>query len=195
MNRKILYIHGLSSSGKSGTATTLQQLLPNMTVIAPDLPINPHAALELLNTICRENRPNVIIGTLTGGMFAQQMRGFAKIIVNPAFHVSEFMQLHLGKQPFLNKREDGVQEYEITTELCNSYLQVEKTQFEDINDWEVAHTCGLFGMNDSLVNCQEEFLQHYKQAIRFEGEHRLTFEDVKDVVVPLVKEIIKKSTD
>lgn len=78
MNRKILYIHGLSSSGKSGTATTLQQLLPNMTVIAPDLPINPHAALELLNTICRENRPNVIIGTSMGGYVCSTNAWFCK---------------------------------------------------------------------------------------------------------------------
>ena len=42
---KILYIHGLSSSGNSGTAEHLRRLLPNDTIFSPDLPIEPMVAL------------------------------------------------------------------------------------------------------------------------------------------------------
>ena len=41
---KILYIHGLSSSGNSGTAEHLRRLLPNDTIFSPDLPIEPMVA-------------------------------------------------------------------------------------------------------------------------------------------------------
>lgn len=42
-----------------------------------------------------------------GGMFAGQLRGYRKILVNPAFHVSEFMRTQIGVHEFLNPRQDG----------------------------------------------------------------------------------------
>lgn len=45
---KILYVHGLSSSGHSGTAGNLRKLLPEVVVYSPDLPVNPEEALSLL---------------------------------------------------------------------------------------------------------------------------------------------------
>jgi hypothetical protein len=50
--KKILYVHGFASSGQSGTVTLLRTILPSATVVAPDLPIHPHEALELLQSIC-----------------------------------------------------------------------------------------------------------------------------------------------
>jgi len=44
-NNKLLYIHGLSSSGNSNTAKNLAFLLPNVEILAPDLPIKPIEAL------------------------------------------------------------------------------------------------------------------------------------------------------
>lgn len=187
--KKILYIHGLSSSGSSTTVTELRRLLPDIDVIAPDLPIKPLHALGILESICRERNPSVIVGTSMGGMFAQQTRGIPTIIINPAFHVSEFMWLNLGTQLFLNERENGETEYQITKELCDEYLQIEKSQFAGINDWDIANTYGLFGVEDSLVNCRAEYLQHYTQAFSFNGGHRLTLENIEEVVVPLINKI------
>ena len=112
-NKKILYIHGLSSSGASSTVVSLRQLLPELIVLSPDLPINPFDALELLHDICQTEKPDLIIGTSMGGMFAQQMHGYKKILVNPAFHVSEFMRMNIGVQSFMNPRVDGVNQYGI----------------------------------------------------------------------------------
>ncbi|MEG1523336.1 MAG: YqiA/YcfP family alpha/beta fold hydrolase, partial [Bacteroidales bacterium] len=82
--KNILYIHGLSSSGRSATVATLGQLMPDVRIIAPDLPVNPTEALTLLNEICQQHQPCIVIGTSMGGMFAQQLRGLSKILVNPA---------------------------------------------------------------------------------------------------------------
>ncbi|MEG0796596.1 MAG: YqiA/YcfP family alpha/beta fold hydrolase [Odoribacter sp.] len=190
MSKNILYIHGFSSSGRSATATALGKLMPDVRIIAPDLPMNPQQVLALLHEICRQQHPCVIIGTSMGGMFAQQLRGFSKILVNPAFHISEFMRLNIGWQPFLNQREDGVQEYEITLALCDAYLAMEQTQFVNIDDREINYTYAVLGSHDPLVNCKKEYLRYYKNVVDFDGQHRLTFEDVRDVIVPLVQKLI-----
>ena len=189
-NNKLLYIHGLSSSGNSSTAKNLAQLLPDVEVIAPDLPINPNEAIRLLQEICKSELPDIIIGTSMGGMFAQQMHGYKKILVNPAFHVSEFLRKNIGVQAFLNSRKDGATIYEITNLLCDEYFQLESRQFEGITLFDRKNTYALFGEKDELVNCQKEYLQYYEIFEWFSGTHRLTINDVQDVVVPLVKRIL-----
>lgn len=182
----IIYIHGLSSSGESSTVKTLRQLLLSMQVIAPDLPTNPCEALQLLGNLCDNIQPDIIIGTSMGGMFAQQLRGHKKILVNPAFHVSEFMRRNVGVLQFLNPRKNGVTHYEITAELCDKYQELEMSQFESITAFDIENTYALFGKNDTLVNCYEEYCRHYLNVQWFDGEHRLRFEDVQDVIVPLI---------
>jgi len=189
-NKKLLYIHGLSSSGNSGTAKNLAQLLPDMKIIAPDLPIHPVKAIRLLQEICKSELPDILIGTSMGGMFAQQMHGYKKILVNPAFHVSEFLRKNLGVQAFLNSRKDGATTYEVTNSLCDEYLEVENSQFEGITPFDIENTYALFGDKDDLVNCQKEYLQYYEKFELFSGAHRLTFNDVQDVIVPLVEKIL-----
>ena len=130
--KTILYIHGLSSSGASGTARHLQALLPDIRVIAPDLPIDPDEALAMLRDLVATERPDIVIGTSMGGMFAQQLYDCRKILVNPAFHVSRTMRRQIGVCSFLNPRKDGATTYTITPELCNRYEEMECHQFEGI---------------------------------------------------------------
>lgn len=190
MRNKIIYVHGLSSSGASLTAETLRKLLPDVEVLSPDLPIQPQEALIMLQNLCKDERPDIIIGTSMGGMFAQQLYGFKKILVNPAFHVSEFMRKNIGVQPFLNVRKNGETHYEITPELCDAYQELENVQFKGITDYDRMNTYALFGENDTLVNCYEEYSCNYTKAAWFKGEHRLQFEDVRDVVVKLIEQIL-----
>ena len=190
-NKKLLYIHGLSSSGNSSTAKNLAQLLPDADIIAPDLPINPVEAIRLLQEICKSELPEIIIGTSMGGMFAQQMHGYKKILVNPAFHVSEFLRKNIGVQAFLNSRKDGATTYKVTNLLCDEYLNIENRQFEEITPFDRENTYALFGEKDELVNCQKEYLQYYEKFEWFSGAHRLTFNDVQKVVMSLVKRILK----
>lgn len=184
---KLLYIHGASSSGASSTAKNISELLPHTKVIAPDLPVNPKEALSLLHEICKSEIPDVVIGTSMGGMFAQQMHGFRKILVNPAFHVSEFMRRNLGIQPFLNERKDGATFYEITSSLCDEYKKIESRQFEQICSIDKEYTFALFGDKDELVNCKDEYLHYYKNYKLFSGGHRLTLENIQNDIIPLLK--------
>ena len=190
MEKKVLYIHGLSSSGASATVSQLRELLPAVEVIAPDVPVNPTEALTLLKEICAQQKPDIVIGTSMGGMFAQQMHGFRKILINPAFHVSEFMRQNIGTQPFMNPRKDGSTHYEITGTLCDDYRQMEQQQFTGITPFDFQHTDAFFGINDTLVNCREEYLKHYPNAHLFDGEHRLNRDVLQQVFVPFIHSVL-----
>lgn len=192
MRNKILYIHGLSSSGSSSTTRNLQALLPDYSVLSPDLPVAPQEALDMLWHLCELEQPQLIIGTSMGGMFAQQLRGYKKILVNPAFHVSEFMRTQIGVHEFLNPRRNGETHYEITSDLCDAYQKVEKGQFSDITEFDKENTYALFGTKDTLVHGYDEFMSHYEKASWFEGEHRLNLEVMRSSVIPLIEKIMAK---
>ena len=87
--KKILYVHGFASSGASGTVGRIRLLLPQATVIAPDLPVDPFAAIDLLKELCAAEQPDLIIGTSMGGMYTEQLAGFDRICVNPALHLAD----------------------------------------------------------------------------------------------------------
>ncbi len=176
---KILYIHGLSSSGASSTADRLRNLLPNDKIFSPDLPIEPQEALQMLKTLVEKENIDLVIGTSMGGMFAQKLRGFHKILVNPAFHVSEFMRKNLGVNKFLNIRADGATHYEITEDLCNKYEALERNQFYDLAIKESYNTLALFGTEDDLVDCSSEYKIYYERYNYFKGGHRLSEDNVK----------------
>ena len=89
--KKILYVHGFGSSGQSGTVTRIREVLPSATVIAPDLPLAPQEALTLLYNICEQEKPDLIIGTSMGGMYTEMLRGYDRILVNPALRMGDTM--------------------------------------------------------------------------------------------------------
>ena len=59
--KKVMYVHGFGSSGQSGTVTRIREVLPNAEVTAPDLPIRPQEAIDLLHDVCDD------IATLAAG--------------------------------------------------------------------------------------------------------------------------------
>lgn len=70
--QKIVYLHGLGSSGATQTADYLRNKLPEVEVISPDIPLRPEEALQVLNRLCYEVKPDIIVGTSMGAMYAQQ---------------------------------------------------------------------------------------------------------------------------
>lgn len=187
-NKKILYVHGFASSGQSGTVTSLRQLLPNATVVAPDLPIHPAEALDLLRTVCEREHPDLIIGTSMGGMYAETLRGYDRIVVNPAFQMGQTILKNnmLGKVTFLNPREDGVQEFMMTKQLQTEYQAVTEQCFSGA-DAETACVYGLFGLEDPVVHTYDLFAAHYATAIHFHGEHRLNDSILLHSVLPVIR--------
>ena len=187
--KKVMYVHGFASSGQSGTVTRIREVLPNATVIAPDLPIRPEEALALLRRTCEEQKPDLIIGTSMGGMYAEMLRGYDRILVNPAFAMGDTMREHgmMGAQQFQNPRQDGVQEFIVTKALVKEYKEMTEQCFAGVDAGERARVWGLFGDEDELVDTYDMFQSHYPKAIRFHGEHRMNDQSFMHAVVPVIR--------
>ena len=149
--KKILYVHGFASSGASGTVGRLRLLLPQATVIAPDLPVDIREALVLLRSLCAQERPDLIIGTSMGGMLTEQLAGFDRICVNPALHLADTILKNngLGKQEFHNVRKDGQTSFMVTKALLEQFRSVTGRRFSQV---EPERVFGLFGTRDPLVD-------------------------------------------
>ena len=188
---KIIYFHGFASSGATGTAQMLRAMLPEVEVLSPDIPVDPVEALPFLQTLVATEQPDLIIGTSMGGMYAQQMRGYRKICVNPAFNMSKLSKvLRPGVHKFLNGRKDNAKDFRITKEIIQHFFMMEMQQFKGITDFDKENTWGLFGIHDTTVNTYDLFKKYYPNAIRFEGEHSLNEKALRSTVIPLVKQIL-----
>lgn len=196
--KKILFIHGFASSGSNGTVSTLRLILPNAEVIAPDLPVEPFDAMELLKKICSEQQPDLIIGTSMGGMYAEQLYGYDRILVNPAFSLAQNLlkSNSMGRQQFHSERQDGQKDFLVTKSLVDRYGEVCAQCFKGVsslleqrNDDERERVWGLFGRHDPFVHTFPEFSKYYSKAIYFEGEHYLNDSVFLHSVLPLIQRI------
>ena len=184
---KILFIHGLASSGAYKTADTLRILLRPCEVISPDVPIDPQEALGLLQGICRDEKPDLVIGLSLGGFWAQKLRGFRKILINPEFHPYNLMRTMTGECRYLSPRLDGAETFLITEDICKGYEILAETQFDSLDECDIGLTTGMFADHDELVHCQDEFDTHYPgRSVVYPGEHLPTFPQIKQWLLPIL---------
>ena len=189
----LIYFHGFGSSAQSGTIRTLRAMLPDFEVIAPDIPVDPTDALPFLKRLCKDEQPDVIIGTSMGGMYAQQMFGFNRICVNPAFEMSAKSKvLKLGTFEYFKPRMDGETHFKITPDIIKHYADMESRQFDGVTEEEKSKVWGLFGSDDRQVNGESLFRQYYSNVLHFNGEHRMSDEVITNVLIPLIHTIINK---
>ena len=163
--KKIMYVHGFGSSGQSGTVTRIREVFPNAIVIAPDLPVRPQEAIDLLRETCDKEQPDLIIGTSMGGMYAEMLYGYDRILVNP----------------------DGVQDFIVTKALVKEYKEMTEQCFSGVTPEEQGRVWGLFGDEDTTVNTYDLFREHYPTAIRFHGEHRMNDNSFMHSIVPVIR--------
>lgn len=184
---KVLFIHGLASSGAYKMADSLRILLKPCEVVAPDVPIEPAAALALLERTCAEQDPDLVVGLSLGGFWAQKLRGRRKILVNPDFHVSRLMRTMVGEVKYLSPRRDGAESFLLTPEICDAYEALERDQFADLTPEEVALTTGMFADRDEMVHCGPEFELHYPgRRVDYPGGHLPVYPELKSYLVPLI---------
>lgn len=101
--------------------------------MAPDIPTDPAEALPYLLDYAAAEAPDLIVGTSMGGMYAQQLRGYRRILVNPAFNMSTMSQvLRTGEHRFFNGRYDGQKTFRITRDIIQRHNMMERQQFKDI---------------------------------------------------------------
>lgn len=190
---KIVYFHGFGSSHASGTVEILRRELPNDEVVAPDIPVDPVEALPYLKELCEQEQPDLIIGTSMGGMYAQQMRSFRRILVNPAFTMSTMSKtFRTGEYHFFSGRYDSAKTFKITKDIIQHHNQMERQQFKNISSEEKETCWCLVGLRDtSVTNAESLFKKNYlaDHVIRFDGEHQLNDKVIKKVLIPLVEQL------
>ncbi len=184
---KVLFIHGLASSGAYKMASSLRILLKGSEVIAPDVPIEPGDALHLLEGICRDCLPDLIVGLSLGGFWAQKLRGFRKILVNPDFHISRLLRTMKGEREYLSPRRDGALTFTVTDALCDEYARMETAQFDGLSADEIALTTSMFADRDEMVNCKDEFESFYPGRSRsYPGTHLPNYPEIKKYILPVI---------
>lgn len=193
--KKIIYFHGFGSAGSTGTATIMRNLLyeKDVRVLSPDIPTSPQTALQFLKDFVAQEQPDLIIGTSMGGMYAEQMRGYKRILVNPSFHMARLLTFRgLGNYDFQNKREDGATRFKVDKQMIAEFKEVEKLSFKGLTPEDKKNVYGLFGRNDQTVHTQDDYTKVYgkEHFIIFEGEHRLNDKVLKHDVLPVIEEIL-----
>ena len=198
--KKILYLHGFGSSGASGTVESLRRefwsrvdAAHRAVVVAPDIPLDPVAAMSMLEELAFDEMPDLIIGTSMGGMYAQQLHGFTRICVNPSFWPSrKYDLLYVGKHKWLNRRKDGETEFHVTKEIIARFQNMEDHQFDGVTDDDRTLCHGLFGDGDTILSSQTRpvFEQYYPgMAHTFPGGHRLNDDVLSHTLLPYIKDL------
>ena len=124
-----------------------------------------------------------------GGMYAEQLRGYDRICVNPALEMGDTMRSHgmTGTQQFQNPRLDGVQEFYVDKAIVKEYKDQSEHRFEELDDEDRQRVYGLFGDEDTTVDTYDMFREHYPQALHFHGEHRMNDKSFMHSVVPVIR--------
>ena len=190
---KIIYFHGFGSSHASGTVEILRNALTNDEVLAPDIPVDSAEALPYLTQYVEENKPDLIIGTSMGAMYAQQMRGIKRILVNPAFTMSTMSKVFkTGEYKYFNGRYDGAKTFKITKDIIQHQNQMERQQFKGITKEDKENVWCFVGIHDTTVtNAEAVFKKNYPadHCARFDGEHHLNDKVIKKVIIPKIEEL------
>lgn len=190
---KVLYLHGFASAGSSGTALHLRNALYEygIPVIAPDIPVSPAQAMPFLQQLVIDEKPDLIVATSMGALYAELLHGTPRILVNPSFCMARLLTFRgLGKrQEFRNKREDGAKDFKVDKQMIAEFKELEKNLFKAAKT-ERHLVWGLFGTQDRNVNCQPEFKKHYgtDHFQLFEGEHFLNDAILKRHVWPIIRQ-------
>ena len=175
---KVLFVHGLASSGAYKLAEMLRICL-KADVVAPDVPIDPDEALTLLRGLCATEQPDLVVGLSWGGFLTLQLQGVPRAVINPDLHVSQLLRTMMGEMEYLSPRRDGAKTFTITEELCDRYEMLETNQLGQ------EPLLGLFADNDELVHCYDEFAARFPGcAKQYPGKHLPTFPEVKKFIAP-----------
>lgn len=192
MKKTLIYFHGFGSSGQSQTVNYLRKLMPDCEIIAPDIPVDPEEALPFLRSLCEAEKPDLVIGTSMGAMYAMQMQDCRRICVNPALRMSELTDiLKVGTFKYFQPPASGKTSFTITEEIIQHFRDMEQHLYDGLTDESRRLCWGFFGDEDDTVNYKEEFQrQFYPHIISFHGGHRMNNAILREVIVPFAKMLI-----
>jgi predicted esterase YcpF (UPF0227 family) len=190
--KKLMYLHGSASAGYSRTSMGILQYLPeDWQLLMPDCPVDAEECLQMLKELCEKEKPDLIIGSSQGGYYAQMLKGYKRICMNPALEMSKDADVKVGSHYFVVNRQDGIQKYVITPEMLQGYRRLDAHQFDGITDFDRENCYGLFGDKDADWGyCKAIFAEHYNHIHTYPGGHKMEYDEIEKYLMPLVKELV-----
>ncbi len=193
--KKILFLHGFFASGQCTPARALREAFEGRaSVLTPDLPQHPREALEVIRSLCEQERPDLLVGNSCGAFYAQMLApvlGIPALLGNPHFRMTEFLGQRLGEHEYKAPRRDGNQRFTVDEALIGEFREAEAVQFDCCNPYWSDRVWGLFGEQDTLARFEPQFLEHYSRSFHFPGAHTPTAEEVRQWYVPLAEEMLE----
>lgn len=168
MVRKILFLHGFFASGACAPAIALKEYFDGKaTVLAPDLPPHPQQALDLIQRVCDQERPDILVGNSNGSFLAQiaaSKNNIPALLGNPHLEMTSFLIERIGTHEYKTPRADGNQQLVIDRTLIDEFAELQRHQWDYCNDTNREKIWGLFGDNDRVAHFEPLFLEHYKYS-------------------------------
>ena len=99
MNPKVLFIHGFGSCGTGDKARALADHFGAENLVAPDLPVDPHAACAVLQDVLARESIDLLVGSSLGGFYAIWLNGLRPaptVLINPAVKPWATLAPHVG---------------------------------------------------------------------------------------------------
>ncbi len=192
--KKILFLHGFTSSGACEIARTLRiEMEGTAEVVAPDISLHPYDAMAMLRDLCDGEQFDLIVGSSCGSFYGQQLVQFTRvpaILVSPFFKMTEFLKPRIGKHEYKSPRQDGQQRFEITPELVGEFAAMEQEQFDCYDEFHRDRVWGMFGSKDTLAHFRDIFLKYYSTPIDYDGPHTMTADNVRNDLVPVIRKML-----
>ena len=201
---KIFYIHGLGSGKYSETPKRLREALPEAEVLSPEIPIDPIEAMRFLeDNFLNDTSIDLVVGSSLGGFYSLLLKHHRKLLANPALFADEDIEkgIDLGEQEFLSLRENGARTYVIDETFIHGLAKIRDKIFHadplhpGMPDQEqVENTWAIFARNDELLAHHDDFCHLFRSdhAFRMKGEHRVSEDNMRKDIVPLIKRILGK---
>lgn len=191
---KILFLHGFFASGQCVPAVALREAFEGRAeVLTPDLPMHPEEAVRFIRELCKNERPDVLVGNSCGSFYAQMIApalGIPALLGNPHFQMSEFLKPRIGAHQYKSPRKNGIQDFVIDEQLIREFAEMQQHQFDGCTSYGKEHIWGIFGEQDTLAHFEPLFLEHYTHSYHFPGGHTPTAEEVRTWYVPLIERLL-----
>ncbi len=191
---KILFLHGFFASGQCVPAVALREAFEGRAeVLTPDLPMHPEEAVRFIRELCKNERPDVLVGNSCGSFYAQMIApalGIPALLGNPHFQMTEFLKPRIGAHQYKSPRKNGIQDFVIDEQLIREFAEMQQHQFDGCTPYGKEHIWGIFGEQDTLAHFEPLFLEHYAHSYHFPGGHTPTAEEVRTWYVPLIERLL-----
>ena len=139
--KKLVVLHRTDSFDDLQVLEFFQSMLVDVKVIPVKISHPYKCVMRNLLKFCYDNKPDVIVGLSDCALFAQQLHGYKKVLVNPVLHADWRM------------------------------ATIENMQFGGTTNFDKEHSYIFFVDDDAQANSYNEYSESYKNVVKFPKGH------------------------